>query len=76
METSTLLIELGAVLLALTVGARLSHRVGLSPIPLYLLAGLALGSALAGGKSSPAASSPGECGGAKLGANGAGAPST
>ena len=43
METSTLLIELGAVLLALTVGARLSHRVGLSPIPLYLLAGLALG---------------------------------
>ncbi len=43
METSTLLIELGAVLLALTVGARLSSRVGLSPIPLYLLAGLALG---------------------------------
>ena len=43
MDTATLLIELGAVLLALTVGARLSSRVGLSPIPLYLLAGLALG---------------------------------
>lgn len=43
METATLLIELGAVLLALTVGARLSARVGLSPIPLYLLAGLLLG---------------------------------
>ena len=43
METSTLLIELGAVLLVLTVGARLAGRVGLSPIPLYLLVGLALG---------------------------------
>ncbi len=43
METSTLLIELGAVLLILTVGARLSGRIGLSPIPLYLLLGLALG---------------------------------
>lgn len=43
METSTLLIELGGVLLVLTVGARLSSRVGLSPIPLYLLVGLALG---------------------------------
>lgn len=43
MDTSLLLVELGAVLLALTVGARLSGRVGLSPIPLYLLAGLALG---------------------------------
>ena len=43
METSQLLIELGGVLLVLTVGARLSSRVGLSPIPLYLLVGLALG---------------------------------
>lgn len=43
MDTSLLLVELGAVLVALTVGARLSGRVGLSPIPLYLLAGLALG---------------------------------
>jgi CPA2 family monovalent cation:H+ antiporter-2 len=42
-ETSALLIELGGVLLVLTVGARLSSRVGLSPIPLYLLVGLALG---------------------------------
>lgn len=43
METSTLLIELGAVLLVLTVGARLAGRLGMSPIPLYLLVGLALG---------------------------------
>lgn len=43
METSTLLIELGAVLLVLTVGARLAGRFGMSPIPLYLLVGLALG---------------------------------
>ena len=43
METSTLLIELGAVLLILTIGARLSSRIGLSPIPLYLVAGLLLG---------------------------------
>jgi monovalent cation:H+ antiporter-2, CPA2 family len=42
-DTAALLIELGAVLLVLTVAARLSGRLGLSPIPLYLLVGLALG---------------------------------
>jgi CPA2 family monovalent cation:H+ antiporter-2 len=39
-----LLIELGVVLLALAVLGRLAGRIGLSPIPLYLLAGLANGS--------------------------------
>lgn len=43
MDTATLLIELGVVLLVLTAGARVSGRLGLSPIPVYLLAGLALG---------------------------------
>ncbi|GAA1408382.1 cation:proton antiporter [Catellatospora coxensis] len=44
MHTSTaLLIELGVVLAALSVLAGLARRVGLSPVPLYLLAGLCLG---------------------------------
>ncbi|MGI8873827.1 MAG: cation:proton antiporter [Egibacteraceae bacterium] len=43
MDTATLLLELGAVLLLLAVAARLALRLGLSPIPLYLLLGLALG---------------------------------
>lgn len=38
-----MLIELGAVVLVLALLARMSHRLGLSPIPLYLLAGLAIG---------------------------------
>ena len=38
-----LLIELGAVFVALAVLARLAHRLGVSPIPLYLIAGLAFG---------------------------------
>lgn len=38
-----LLVELGAVILALGVLGRLAGRIGLSPIPLYLLAGLAIG---------------------------------
>lgn len=38
-----LLVELGAVILALGTLARLAGRLGISPIPLYLLAGLALG---------------------------------
>jgi monovalent cation:H+ antiporter-2, CPA2 family len=41
--TSHLLIELGAVITALGLLAALSARVGISPIPLYLLAGLAFG---------------------------------
>lgn len=40
---ATVLIELGAVVLALGVIARLAHRCRISPIPLYLLAGLAFG---------------------------------
>ena len=42
-EASLLFIELGAVVLVLAVLGRLAGRVGLSPIPLYLLAGLAFG---------------------------------
>ena len=41
--TSQLLIELGAVIAALGLLAALSARAGISPIPLYLLAGLAFG---------------------------------
>jgi len=37
------LIELGAVILGLGILSRLASRLGISPIPLYLLAGLALG---------------------------------
>jgi CPA2 family monovalent cation:H+ antiporter-2 len=40
---AALLLELGGVLLALTVMARVALRLGLSPIPLYLLAGLLFG---------------------------------
>ena len=40
---STILIELGAVLLVLAVCGRLAARIGLPSIPLYLLAGLLLG---------------------------------
>lgn len=42
-ETTILLIEVGALLLSLGLLGRLSRRIGLSPIPLYLLAGLAFG---------------------------------
>ena len=42
-ETTILLIEVGALLFALGMLGRLGRRVGLSPIPLYLLAGLAFG---------------------------------
>jgi len=40
---ATRLIELGGVILGLALLARLAGRFGLSPIPLYLLAGLAFG---------------------------------
>jgi len=43
MESSLLLIELGAVVLALGLLGRLAGRIGLSPIPFYLLAGLVVG---------------------------------
>lgn len=42
-DTTTTLIELGAVVLGLGLVGRLAGRLGLSPIPLYLLAGLAFG---------------------------------
>ena len=42
-DSTSLLIELGAVILALGILGRIAGRVGFSPIPLYLLAGLAFG---------------------------------
>lgn len=42
-HTTVLLVEVGALLLGLGLLGRLSRRIGLSPIPLYLLAGLAFG---------------------------------
>ncbi|GID95185.1 cation:proton antiporter [Amorphoplanes digitatis] len=42
-STTALLIEVGALLFALGMLGRISRRFGLSPIPLYLLAGLAFG---------------------------------
>ena len=42
-STTVLLIEVGALLFALGMLGRLGRRIGLSPIPLYLLAGLAFG---------------------------------
>ncbi|MGK5530606.1 cation:proton antiporter [Streptomyces sp. URMC 129] len=42
-DTTTMLIELGAVVLGLGLVGRLAGRLGLSPIPLYLLIGLAFG---------------------------------
>lgn len=43
MDKATLLLELGAVLLVLSFAARAALRAALSPIPLYLLIGLAFG---------------------------------
>ncbi|WP_032795706.1 cation:proton antiporter, partial [Streptomyces sp. HCCB10043] len=42
-DTTALLVELGAVILGLGLVGRFAGRIGLSPIPLYLLAGLAFG---------------------------------
>jgi CPA2 family monovalent cation:H+ antiporter-2 len=42
-ETTLLLIEVGALLLVLSLLGRLAIRFGVSPIPLYLIAGLAVG---------------------------------
>lgn len=44
MHPAQLLVELGAVILGLAVVGRVAARAGLSPIPFYLLAGLAFGS--------------------------------
>ncbi|NJP45864.1 cation:proton antiporter [Actinacidiphila epipremni] len=43
MQDTSLLIELGAIVLTLGILGRLAGRIGFSPIPLYLLAGLAFG---------------------------------
>src|SRR6195952_2442037 len=43
MTSPSLLIELGGVLLALGVLGRVAGRIGISAIPLYLVAGLAFG---------------------------------
>ncbi len=43
MHGPSLLIEIGAVLFGLGLLGRLGRRVGISPIPLYLIAGLAFG---------------------------------
>lgn len=43
MHTATIFIELGGIVLALGVLGALALRAGISPIPLYLLAGLAFG---------------------------------
>ena len=45
---SLLFVELGAVVLALGLLARISLRVGMSPIPAYLLAGVVLGAVAEG----------------------------
>jgi monovalent cation:H+ antiporter-2, CPA2 family len=42
-STGAALLELGAVLFGLSVLARLAWKIGISPIPLYLLGGLAFG---------------------------------
>ena len=42
-ETTVILVEVGGMLLGLSLLGRLSMRFGISPIPLYLLAGLVLG---------------------------------
>jgi CPA2 family monovalent cation:H+ antiporter-2 len=43
-DVSLLFIELGAAIFGLAILTRVAGRIGLSPIPLYLLAGLTLGS--------------------------------
>jgi CPA2 family monovalent cation:H+ antiporter-2 len=43
MESAAVLVEIGAVILALGLLAAIALRFGISPIPLYLLAGLAFG---------------------------------
>ncbi|HYZ97813.1 MAG TPA: cation:proton antiporter [Acidimicrobiales bacterium] len=43
LDLATVLLELGSVLLLLAVAGRLARRLGLSPIPFFLVAGLFLG---------------------------------
>ena len=42
-ETTLLLVEVGALLFAMSLLGRLALRLGISPIPFYLLLGLAFG---------------------------------
>ncbi|MET1019197.1 MAG: cation:proton antiporter, partial [Microterricola sp.] len=42
-ENTLILIEVGALLLGMSLLGRLALRIGISPIPLYLIAGLAFG---------------------------------
>ncbi|MEJ3405103.1 cation:proton antiporter [Rathayibacter sp. YIM 133350] len=42
-DTTLIIIEVGALLLGMSLLGRLAIRIGISPIPLYLLAGLAFG---------------------------------
>jgi CPA2 family monovalent cation:H+ antiporter-2 len=42
-DPASVMVEIGGVLLVLAVAGRLAGRIGLSPIPLYLVAGLFLG---------------------------------
>src|SRR4028118_1085447 len=42
-DASAIFIELGALIIGMAVLARFAVRIGLTPIPLYLLAGVALG---------------------------------
>ncbi|WP_308799137.1 cation:proton antiporter [Agromyces silvae] len=42
-ETTLLLIEAGALLLGMSLAGRLAHLIGISPIPFYLVIGLAFG---------------------------------
>ena len=42
-DTTIVLIEVGALLLGMSLLGRIANRLGLSPIPLYLVAGLAFG---------------------------------
>ena len=43
-DAASFYVQLGAIVFVLAFGARLAGRLGLSPIPLYLLAGLVVGS--------------------------------
>ncbi|PPK90784.1 CPA2 family monovalent cation:H+ antiporter-2 [Kineococcus xinjiangensis] len=43
MHAATLLLELGAIIFGLGLLGRLAGRIGISPVPLYLIAGLAFG---------------------------------
>ncbi|MBS1905514.1 MAG: cation:proton antiporter [Actinobacteria bacterium] len=42
-DTTTILIEVGALLFGMSLLGRLANRIGLSPIPFYLIAGLLFG---------------------------------